>query len=125
MRGVGLILPFQRDGRGDFANGLDEATTNSEIEMVLTTVADAPKAVGELPWRTAFGSGLHRLRFMPNDIGTVEIARSMIRDAFQAWLPELLFRDVSTQRDNNRLELFIFWGYRTDSKVRGPAQIRL
>lgn len=124
-KGVGLVLPFQRDGRGDFAHAYDEKLYASEMEMILTTQGDSPASIGELPWRTSFGAGLHRLRFMPNSVATRELARTMIQKSLKRWMPEVIVRNVGAQRSGNTLELFIHWGFRTGIDAGSPVRIKL
>jgi phage baseplate assembly protein W len=108
-RGAGLVLPFQRDGRGDFANARDDALTASALELILTTEGDSPLQIGELPWRSRFGASLNRLRFLPNSQTTAETARALIRSAVRAWLPDVEIVDVRTSRRGDELRLAIAW----------------
>jgi hypothetical protein len=51
---------------------------------------------GELPWRTAFGAGLSRLRHQNNDAVLAEIARANVRRALATWMPTAEIRHVDT-----------------------------
>lgn len=117
MRGVGLLLPFQRDGRGSFATGRDAELWGSAIALVLLTKGDTPQGVGELPWRTSFGAGLDRLRFRTMNLKNRELARTLVSDALRRWMPEVEVVDVEPGADNaqQRLTLAIFWRWRDDT----------
>ena len=78
---MNLRTPFVRDQRTDFASAEGDALLRSQIEMILAT------DVGELPWRTAFGSRLGRLRQRPNDEVLREVARAEVEGALRKWLP--------------------------------------
>ena len=117
MRGVGLILPFQRDGRGSFATGRDSELWGSAIAMILMTDGDTPQTVGELPWRTSFGAGLARFRFKKLNRATVGAARSDVVNTLQRWMPEVEVLNVDPNRNNQeqRMTLAITWRWRDDS----------
>ena len=111
MPSVGLLTPFQRDGKGDFAKATadDDALFESALTFVLETRGDSPVAVGEMPWRTSFGSELDRLRFLPNSLATVEIARTMVDKAVREWLPSVEVLNVRGSREGQSLLLEVRW----------------
>lgn len=84
---LGLLTPFRRDQRNDFAAGSGAPLLLGEAEQVLLTEGDSPVGSGEMPWRTAFGAGLTRLRHQRNDESLREVARVYVRDALRQWLP--------------------------------------
>lgn len=90
----GLVLPFQRDQKIDFANGEGVEVLRSQIRQVLGTRAQSVAGGGEVPWRTAFGSRLHLLRHRPMTVGTLEIARSYILEAIAQWVPDVVVTNV-------------------------------
>lgn len=96
-----LLAPFRRDRKRDFASGSGAELVRSKVLQVLMTDGDTPQTSGELPWRTAFGSGLHLLRHERNDEVLAQLARVRVRDALRRWLPELgpIRVDVSS-KDN-------------------------
>lgn len=60
--GRGIICPFQRDGKGDFANAAGITVLRSDIEELLGIEGPSAKEPGELPWDPDRGSRLDSLR---------------------------------------------------------------
>jgi len=54
--GRGIICPFQRDGKGDFANDKDLPLLRSDIRELIGIIGPTPVSPGELPWNTELGS---------------------------------------------------------------------
>jgi hypothetical protein len=54
--GRGILCPFQRDGKGDFANGDGLPLLRSDIGELLGIIGPARAEPGEVPWRTDLGS---------------------------------------------------------------------
>ena len=98
-----LLTPFRRDRKRDFASGTGEALARSKVLQVLLTEGDTPQTSGELPWRTAFGSGLHLLRHQRNDAALAELARVRARDALKRWVPSAGPVRVSAHLEENAL----------------------
>ena len=82
-----LLVPFERDRVRDFASGTGYELRLAKILQVLLTEGDTPQGSGEMPWRTAFGSGLHLLRHRNADAVLRELARVRARDALRRWAP--------------------------------------
>lgn len=83
--GFGLLTPFQRDAKNDFANGGGDELLKAAVRQVLGTrgrIADEP---GELPWRDDFGSVLDLLRQRNVDGMWKELARHYVQDALARW----------------------------------------
>ena len=97
MLAAGLLTPFRRDQKSDFAHGADEALVRSCVAQVLGTECsmDDGSASGELPWRPEFGSVLYRLRQRPNDETTRQLAKFFVADALRRWEPRVRLTDVS------------------------------
>ncbi len=86
--GFGLLAPFRRDQKGDFAAGGEEALVIACVAQVLGTESATPTAQGELPWRPDFGSRLYTLRHRNlDDPVTQQIARVYAADALERWEP--------------------------------------
>lgn len=96
--GVGLLLPFQRDLKDDFANGNGDPLFKSHVLLVLGIDAESEVADGELEWRTDFGSRFYLLRQQRNTIALQALAEFYAREAFDNWLPEFQLRSVSAAR---------------------------
>lgn len=93
--GFGLVAPFQRDGRGDFAakGGVEKIAAN--VAQILATDCATPDGAfgGELPWRPEFGSLLRLLRHRNmDDPTTQQLARVYIGDALKLWEPRVRLR---------------------------------
>jgi hypothetical protein len=52
----GLLIPFRRDEKRDFANGTGDELQRSKARQEALTDGPSPTTQGELPWRTGFGS---------------------------------------------------------------------
>jgi hypothetical protein len=101
----GLLAPFRRDRKRDFASDDGDALLASKVLQVLATEGATPRSSGELPWRTAFGTPLHILRHQRNDAALAELARVYIRDALRRWLPEATVLSVDVHRNDPELAL--------------------
>ncbi len=99
----GLLIPFRRDRKRDFASGCAADLLRSKVEQVLMTEA------GELPWRTNFGAGLSQLRHQRNDAVLRELARVQVRDALRRWVPsaEILSLEVVSNSTSLTLHLHV------------------
>jgi phage baseplate assembly protein W len=96
--GFGLVRPFRRDGRADFLAAGGEEVIRSAVGQILGTVGASDGTSGELPWRTDFGSLLHRLRHQKNDSVLQELARVYVVDALKRWEPRIVVTDVAVGR---------------------------
>lgn len=101
----GLLAPFRRDRKRDFASGRGPALLKSKILQVLLTQGSSPHASGELPWRTRFGASLNTLRHQRNDAQLEAMARVYLRDALAQWLPTVKLLQVTASRDGATLSL--------------------
>jgi phage baseplate assembly protein W len=93
----GLLFPLQRDGRGDFNKGELEQLVKAAIEQIIGVRGAGPTAQGELPWRTAFGSQVYRLRHSNNDDALEDIVRFFVLDAIKIYEPRVSLTAVSVQ----------------------------
>ena len=112
----GLLAPFRRDRKRDFASESGDELLASKVLQVLATEGATPRSSGELPWRTAFGTPLHLLRHQRNDAALAELARVYIRDALRRWLPEATIVGIGVLRDGSELALRV----RFRAATRGP-----
>lgn len=93
----GVITPFVRDKKRDFASGKGWALTMSKAQQVLGT------RPGEVPWRTELGTELDRLRHQQNTNVTRELGRVYTRDALRAFVPSVSLTGFSAAQDGERL----------------------
>jgi phage baseplate assembly protein W len=99
--GFGLTRPFQRDGRADFAAAGGEQLIRSAVGQILGTIGASDVTPGELPWRTEFGSLLHRLRHQKNDNVLQELARVYVVEALKRWEPRVVVAAVQISREQH------------------------
>jgi len=99
--GRGLIHPFRRDGRGDFANQSGPDLVRSSVSQILGTFAASEASEGEVPWRPDFGSLLYMLRHQQNNQALVELARVYVVDAISRWEPRVRITGVSARKFEN------------------------
>lgn len=83
--GHGLIEPFQRDQKNDFAQDGGLRLVESSIRQILGTRGASPAMQGELPWRTKFGARFALLVNANNDSVTQELARVYAMEALSRW----------------------------------------
>jgi hypothetical protein len=95
----GLLRPFRRDQKADFAAGGAEQLIRSAVGQILGTIGASDTTPGELPWRTEFGSLLHRLRHQKNDTVLQELARVYIVGALKRWEPRVVVTSVQVTRE--------------------------
>ena len=101
----GLLTPFRRDKKRDFASGSGSELLRAKVLQALMTEGAGPRASGELPWRTSFGAGLHLLRHQRNDEVLSALARVYVRDALARWLPSAQLVALQVGRDEATLVL--------------------
>ena len=102
-----VIAPFRRDRKRDFASDDGFKLLKSKVLQALMTRGTTPLSSGELPWRTAFGSGLDLLRHQRNDDVLTELATVYVKDTLKKWVPEVQVIEVGTKRDASRLLLTV------------------
>lgn len=101
----GLLTPFQRDQKTDFANGMGRALMQSQLTQVLMTRAASEdgSSYGELEWDQEAGSQLHRVRHMRlNDPGLVELFRFRVAQPIAEQLSTVRLRAVGVELDRQQ-----------------------
>lgn len=101
----GLLTPFRRDRKRDFASGRGPELLRSKVLQALMTEGATPRSSGELPWRTNFGAGLALLRHQRNDAALKELARVYVRDALKRWVPGAQLVSLAVEQDGPALTL--------------------
>jgi len=123
---TGLLIPFRRDKKRDFASGAGEDLLASKVRQALLTEGATPRSSGELPWRTAFGSGLHVLRHLRTDAALSDLARVHVRACLKRWVPEAELVAVSAVRDGATLQLKVrFRAAKDAGKTAATAEVQL
>lgn len=92
--GRGILRPFRRGQNGDFEVGEGERLVRAAVGLVLGTVCASRETLGELPWRTEFGSLLALIRLQNNSTALQQLAREYIVDALRKWVPAARITDV-------------------------------
>lgn len=84
--GAGLVCPFVRDQKNDFANDNGLNVIRSCVAQILGTKAadDTGTNQGELVWRPTFGSRLYLLQHRKGPI-LAQMARVYVVDALAKW----------------------------------------
>ena len=100
-----LLVPFRRDRKRDFASGDGAELLRSKVLQAIMTRGITARSSGELPWRTAFGSGIHLLRHQRNDAALAELARVYVRDTLKKWVPEVELVSVQAVLEEATLQL--------------------
>lgn len=120
ITGRGLLRPFRRDQKRDFASGTGAELVAAQLGQVLGTIASSEVTGGELPWRTEFGSLLHLLRLSNADPALVEEARAFVALAIQRWLPRVRVLDIELvpAQIDSALILRITWSLRAEGSER-------
>lgn len=99
----GLLVPFQRDGKGDFANGSGDAFWVSKVLQVL---AMKP---GECDWAPKLGCDIHKARHKNDTPILRAMIRSSIQEAFTNWLPSLVLTDVLFRAEGRALHVEVWF----------------
>ncbi|MBN2715580.1 MAG: hypothetical protein JXX14_06970 [Deltaproteobacteria bacterium] len=118
-----LLAPFRRDKKNDFASGGDADLLRSKVLQAIMTRGATPNSSGEMPWRTAFGSGLELLRHQRNDHALAELARIYIRDTLRKWVPEVEL--VSVNPVSNEAALQIQVRFRRSGQTRAGDELNV
>lgn len=101
--GFGLLVPFRRDQKGDFAAGAEVAVVKASISQVLGVRCSGQGRQGELPWRPEFGSLLYLLKHKNlDDEVTKALARTYVADALARWEPRCRLRAVSVTSEKSK-----------------------
>lgn len=107
--GFGVLRPFRRDEKNDFANGGEEALVRARVGQVLGTNGSSDFAQGELQWNPEFGSLLYLLRHQTNPVAVQEVGKFYVVAALQRWEPCVRVRrcTVSKLADTEQTTLII------------------
>lgn len=97
--GFGLIRPFRRDEKNDFANagGLD--LVRACVGQILGMRGSNQRLQGELEWAPERGSLLYLLRHKGNDVVLQQLARVYVVDCLREFEPRVATRSVVVTRE--------------------------
>ena len=104
--GQGITCPFQRDGKGDFANQSGVKLVNSNLAEAIGIIGPIGSMAGEVPWRGEVGSQLHTLRHrhLHSDLLQATAAH-MVSGAARAAVAGVIVGQVSVETEGGRLHL--------------------
>lgn len=122
---VGLLAPFRRDKKRDFASGAGEDLLASKVRQTILTEGETPRSSGELPWRTSFGSALHLLRHLRNDAALSDLARVHVRDCLERWVPEAELVEVTAARNGATLQLRVRFRAAKNARKTATIEVKL
>lgn len=104
--GQGLICPFQRDGKGDFAHESGVGLVNSNLAEAIGIIGPIGSSPGEVPWRGGLGSQLHTLRHRHLHSDLLQATAShMVAGAARAAIQGVIVGPVSVETDDSKLFL--------------------
>lgn len=109
--GNGLITPFRRDQKNDFANATGRDLVESCAAQVLGTRARGPRVAGELRWRGQFGTRLYLLRHQPINLRNRELAKLYAQEGLKQWEPRVVVTSASLDADNQNRVIRIAIGF--------------
>ena len=120
--GHGIICPFQRDGKNDFANADGKRLLSSDIGELLGVLGPTPTKPGELPWRTDLGSRLNTLRHRRLHAEMIRAtAEQMTAGPVRQWEPRVRpGRTYITTEDDNTMRIrfsYVPVGVRQDATI--------
>ncbi len=115
--GSGLVTPFRRDQKNDFANDSGLSVIKSCVAQALGVRADSGDGTvqGELPWRPEFGSRLYLLLHQRGRI-LGAFAEVYVREALARWEPRVVLTSIDTSFDGGARALTIRITYDVISK---------
>jgi hypothetical protein len=120
--GRGLLTPFQRDGKGDFANGEGLDLLKSDVGQLLGLEGSSATQSGELPWDPQRGTRLRSLkhRHIHSEMTRAE-AELLCTGLLRQFEPRVRPGRVKTQTQNENT-LIIEVSYKPLGYRRGENQ---
>src|SRR5262249_27267281 len=97
--GFGLLRPFRRDQKADFAAAGGDAPIRSAVGQILGTGGSSGFTQGGLPRRRECGTLPYILRHQKNDRVLQELARVYVVDALKRWEPRVVVTSVQVARE--------------------------
>ena len=94
----GVIAPFQRDEKNDFANEVGVELIRSNVRQVIGTVGASDTSPGEIRWLTEFGSQVYTLRHSNMNEVLDELARVFVVEALRRWEPRVRVTDTKIEK---------------------------
>lgn len=104
--GRGVVCPFQRDGKGDFANAGGTALLSSDVGELMGIIGPSGGRPGEVAWNTDLGSRLISLNHRKLHSELVRTnAEIMINEVVRIWEDRLRVGPITVTPDEKRRSL--------------------
>lgn len=104
----GIITPFRRDQKLDFANSTDVNVVRSNVHTILNVTKASRTTQGEIPFNQKLGSLLIRIRHRNMDSTLVrELAIVHTVEALQENEPRVRVKEVNLIKDRTRFKATI------------------
>lgn len=95
VAGSVIAFPFTISGSGDASVVSGAEAVITEIKQVLGIEAASEGTLGELEWDPARGSLIHRIRHLPDNVATRQLARTMIANTLQQYVNGAEITEIS------------------------------
>lgn len=100
--GRGLLRPFRRDDKKDFANAEGVTLVKACLGQLLAMHGSNEMVQGELEWDPERGSLLYLLRHQKNALVLQELGRAYVIDAIRRFEPRVIVRACTITREKGR-----------------------
>lgn len=97
--GRGVLRPFRRDDKRDFANADGPALVRACVGQILGMMGSNERVQGELEWDPERGSLLYLLRHQKNSLVLQELGRVYVISALERFEPRVIVRRVAISRE--------------------------
>lgn len=97
--GRGLVRPFRRNDRSDFANEEGLANVRACVGQILGMRGASETTQGELEWDPERGSLLHLLKHQRAPAVVQELGRRFVIDTLRRWEPRVIVKTVAISQE--------------------------
>jgi len=126
--GRGIITPFQRDGKGDFANDTGNRLLQSDISELLGIIGPTNTDRGELPWRDEVGARFINLKHRAIDSLSIQgQAQSMSAGQIRRFETRVRVTGARVEVQETKLRIFVSYlplGYNTNRTEEATIEVR-
>ncbi len=99
LLGFGLVRPFRRDLKNDFASAGGADLVRACVGQILGMRGTSARSKGELDWDPDRGSLLYLLRHQANDLVLEQLGRAYVVEALARFEPRISIKGVRITRD--------------------------
>jgi len=126
--GRGLITPFQRDGKGDFANTTGDQLLRSDLAELIGIIGPTADQRGELPWRDEVGTRLINLKHRKIHNSTIQgLALQMTAEVISRFETRVRVTRARVEVSDTALRVFVSYtplGYNSDRTNEAVIEVR-